>query len=216
VAPHDAMPQKGCLRAILDELAERPRAGLASADVGLEPAPTPIVDRYFGSIPGPITVTEGWEPAGYPHGTLMLARRACLEEIGLFDERYFAYCEEADLGVRAERAGWEVGVLRGAKVVNMHLSSATPAVDYLQLRNTLLLVRDRFGRYAGVNRLASALLMLGYGVVRPSTRSDVFSPKAQVLAMGDHLRGRYGPPPERLFVRPPTSADDPKTTSTGA
>ena len=32
---------------------------------------------------------------------LLLARRACLAEVGLFDERYFAYCEEADLALRA-------------------------------------------------------------------------------------------------------------------
>lgn len=199
VAPHDAMPQEGCLQTLFDVLAERPRAGLACADVGLEPAPTPLVDRYFGTIPGPITVTEGWEPAGYPHGTLMVARRACLEQIGLFDERYFAYTEEADLAERARKAGWEVGVVRGASVVNMHLGSATPAVDYLQLRNTLLLVRDHYGRYAGINRLVSATLLLGLAVVRPSTRSDVFSASAQVQAIRDHLRGRYGPPPERLL-----------------
>lgn len=201
VAPHDAMPQPGCLRTVLDVLAERPRAGLASADVGEVPAPTPVVDQYFGSIPGPITVTEGWEPAGYPHGTLMLARRACLEQVGLFDERYFAYCEEADLGERARRAGWEVGVVRGARVVNMHLGSATPAVDYLQLRNTLLLVRDRFGWYKGSIRFATAVIQLVQGVLRPSTRSEVFSASARLQAMGDHLRGRYGPPPDRLSAR---------------
>jgi len=199
VAPHDAHPLEGCLPTLLAVLAERPRAGLASADVG--DGVTPVVDRYFGSIPAPATVEEGWEPAGYPHGTLMIARRACLEEVGLFDERYFAYCEEADLGERARRAGWEVGVVRGARVQNTHLSSATPAVDYLQLRNTLLLVHDRFGWYPGFIRFCTALLQLGQGVVRPSTRSDVFSAKARVLALGDHLRGRYGPPPPALFER---------------
>ena len=49
-------------------------------------------------------MTEGWEPVDYPHGTLLLARRACLEDVGLFDERYFSYCEEADLGLRARAA----------------------------------------------------------------------------------------------------------------
>jgi GT2 family glycosyltransferase len=216
VAPHDAMPQEGCLRRLLEVLVERPRAGLASADVGEVPAPTPVVDQYFGSIPAAITVTEGWEPAGYPHGTLMLARRACLEEIGLFDERYFAYCEEADLGERARRAGWEIGVVRGAKVVNMHLSSATPAVDYLQLRNTLLLVRDNFGRYKGSIRFATAVIQLVQGVVRPATRTEVFSVDAQLQAMGDHLRGRYGPPPERFFARSGDGVDDAEGAPTGA
>ena len=145
VAPHDAEPQPGCLTRLLDELAARPRAGLASADVG--DGLTPVVDRYFGAIPAPATVTEGWEPAGYPHGTLMLARRELLAEVGLFDERYFAYCEEAELAVRAARAGWEIGVVRGADVRNGGLGSRIALVDYLQLRNTLLMVREHSGRY---------------------------------------------------------------------
>src|SRR4051812_475939 len=80
--------------------AGRVRAGLASAEYGDdgERLALPVVDRYFGGILAPTERRPGWEDAGHPHGTLLLARRACLEEIGLFDERYFAYCEEADLG----------------------------------------------------------------------------------------------------------------------
>ena len=44
---------------------------------------------------------------------MLFARRGALEDVGLFDERYFAYCEEADLGLRAVAAGWEVGLVRG-------------------------------------------------------------------------------------------------------
>ena len=56
---------------------ERPRAGLACADFG--DGATPVVDPYFGGILAPATVAEGWEPAGHPHGTLMLARREVLD-----------------------------------------------------------------------------------------------------------------------------------------
>jgi len=63
-----------------------------------------VVDPVFGALLRPSVVDDGWEDAGYPHGTLLLARRECLLDIGLFDERYFAYCEEADLGERARRA----------------------------------------------------------------------------------------------------------------
>src|SRR5690606_16131352 len=112
VCPHDAHPLPGCLERLVAVAGAQERAGLASADVG--DALTPVIDRYFGAIPAPATVTDGWEPAGYPHGTLMLARRECLESVGLFDERYFAYCEEAELAIRAKRAGWQVGVVRGA------------------------------------------------------------------------------------------------------
>ena len=30
-----------------------------------------------------------------------------LEEIGLFDDRFFLYCEDTDLGLRARWAGWK-------------------------------------------------------------------------------------------------------------
>src|SRR3546814_19364238 len=80
---------------------ERPRAGLVCADFG--DGATPVVDPYFGGILAPATVEAGWEPAGHPHGTLMFAHRTLLREVGLFDERYFAYCAEADLALRAKR-----------------------------------------------------------------------------------------------------------------
>ena len=38
----------------------------------------------------------------------VLLRRAALEEIGLFDERYFMYVEDVDLCTRLRQAGWEV------------------------------------------------------------------------------------------------------------
>jgi GT2 family glycosyltransferase len=200
VAPHDAEPWPGCLARLLGEVAGRPRAGLVSADVG--DGLTPVVDRYFGAIPAPATVTDGWEPAGYPHGTLMLARRECLAEVGLFDERYFAYCEEAELAVRAQAAGWEIGVVRGADVRNGGLGSRVALVDYLQLRNTLLLVRQHSGRYHAAIRLIIAGWHLTAGTLNPRWRGGPYwAPRARLRAVADHLRGRYGPPPPHLLHR---------------
>src|SRR5690606_9624971 len=131
---------------------ERPRLGLLSADVG--DGATPVVDPYFGGITRPAAVSEGFEAADHPHGTLMIARRGLLEDVGLFDERYFAYVEEADLGLRARAAGWEVGLVRGARVHNPDVGTRGADVAYLQLRNTLLLVREHSGRYhAGIRML---------------------------------------------------------------
>ena len=41
-------------------------------------------------------------------GSCVLLRRAALEEIGLFDDGYFMYAEDADLCTRLRRAGWTV------------------------------------------------------------------------------------------------------------
>lgn len=199
VAPHDARPAPDCVKVLLAELEPRPRAGLASADVG--DGVTPVVDRYFGAIPEPARVRNGWEPAGYPHGTLLVARRACLEEVGLFDDRYFAYCEEADLALRARAKGWQVGVVRGAEVRNATVGSHVAVVDYLQLRNTLLLLRDHYGRYAATVRTVVALWDLAIGLVVPERRGPYWDVKARLLALRDFFLRRFGPPPKSIASR---------------
>jgi N-acetylglucosaminyl-diphospho-decaprenol L-rhamnosyltransferase len=45
---------------------------------------------------------------GYVLGACMLVRRDALAEIGGFDERFFLFFEELDVGNRLRRAGWEV------------------------------------------------------------------------------------------------------------
>jgi len=202
LAPHDAEPAPGCLARMLEVVEDRPRAGLACADFG--DGATPVVDPYFGGILAPATVSEGWEPAGHPHGTLLFARRQMLQEVGLFDERYFAYCEEADLALRAADAGWETGLIRGAIVVNPDLGTRISVIDYLQLRNTLLLVREHSGRYKASIRYLLAIGQLVGGLVSPERRGPYWDPRARVQALVDHGRGRYGAPPlwiqERTFL----------------
>ncbi len=197
VCPHDANPLPGCVERLVEVVEAQPRAGLASADVG--DGLTPVVDRYFGAIPAPATVVDGWEPSGYPHGTLMIARRECLTTVGLFDERYFAYCEEAELAIRAKAAGWQVGVVRGAEVRNTDVGSRAAVVDYLQLRNTLLMVREHSGLYHATIRLLIAVWDLASGAVVPSRRGPYWAPRARLLAIAHHVRHRYGPPPADLY-----------------
>jgi hypothetical protein len=201
LAPHDAEPAPGCLQMLAAAVTSDPMAGLACADVG--DGQTPMLDPYFGGITRAAgSTTSGWEPADYPHGTLMALRRDCLDEVGLFDEGYFSYCEEADLGSRARAAGWDVGLVRGAMVRNPELHGALPAVSYLQLRNTLLLVRERSGCYHAFIRFQLAALQLGVGLVSPSRRDPYWHVEGKVRGMVDFLRGRFGPPPPELLVHP--------------
>ena len=192
LCPHDALAAPDAIERILAAVADRPRAGLACGDFG--DGTTPVVDPYFGGIQVPAGTDEGWDPAGYPHGTLLFARRAFLEDVGLFDERYFAYCEEADLGLRAHRAGWEVGLVRGAMVHNPDMSTAAPAVDYLMVRNTLLLVREHSGRYKAFIRFVMACSQL----VTERGTNPYHHTGARLHALRDFLRMRLGPPPPSL------------------
>lgn len=45
-------------------------------------------------------------PAGWLSGSCLLVRWEAFEQIGGFDERYFMYLEDVDLGDRFTRAGW--------------------------------------------------------------------------------------------------------------
>lgn len=51
-------------------------------------------------------------------GSCMLIRRQVMAEIGLFDERFFAYQEDADYCFQAKKAGWKVVYLPSAQIIH--------------------------------------------------------------------------------------------------
>lgn len=58
-----------------------------------------------------------------PSACAALYRRRMLDETGLFDEDFFAYCEDTDLGLRARIMGWQAASVPRAVVY--HSYSAT-------------------------------------------------------------------------------------------
>lgn len=216
VAPHDARPRTGCVSRVVAELQARPRGAMACAEYGPGADFRPTVDRFFGGSFVPAPRGDGWESVDYAHGTLLAFRPDALRAIGLFDERFFAYCEEADIGIRARAAGWEVGLVWGAVVDN----GRPPRADvgrYLQLRNTLLLLENHFGFTAVAARLAWEVGVLAGGGVGPtlgvgvdagagSARSALR--RASVLAIRDYVTRRFGAPPAAVVGEPaPGPAD---------
>ena len=210
VAPHDARPANGTVEALVGQLRAHPEAGLACADVG--DGQVPRVHPWLGPITEPAVVvndsggagdpdqtTEAgryrWEAADYPHGTLLALRRDCVAEVGLFDERYFAYCEEADLGLRARAAGWTVGLVRGALVENPESNSDAAVIDHLMVRNTLLMLRVHFGVVNMAFRIGVVVAEHVVGWWRPTVRGPYHSGRARFRAVLDAVTGRYGPPP---------------------
>ena len=199
VAPHDSRPRSGSLRRLLAVAADRRSAGMACGEYG--DGTRAAVDPYFGGLVFPLDVPGPWVATTHPHGTMLALRRECVADVGMFDERYFAYVEEADLALRAVAAGWEVGMVLGAVVDNPGTSVVRPVVEYLQTRNTLLLVRDHFGRYNAGVRLGLAGVGTLHELLVPSRRPPWFDARARLLAMADFARGRFGPPPARLDAR---------------
>jgi hypothetical protein len=49
-----------------------------------------------------------------------------LDEIGLFDEDFFAYCEDSDLALRGMIAGWTCRYVAGAVVFHTYSGSTSP------------------------------------------------------------------------------------------
>jgi GT2 family glycosyltransferase len=75
----------------------------------------------------------------FPDGAAALYRRSMLDEIGWFDECFFAYGDDADLGLRGRLAGWTCRYVPGA--VAYHIHSAT-AGEFSELK-AFLIERNR-------------------------------------------------------------------------
>ena len=138
-------------------------------------------------------------------GPSLLLRAAALREVGLFDEEYFHYYEEADLMERMRRSGWELGLACRAPIHHEHggsLSYASPQSQYYVLRNALLYRRKLFGEHplhfiARHPRLVRNALGLRHAVRRRETRAS----RAALLALVDAARNRTGPPTSGATIK---------------
>ena len=82
-----------------------------------------------------------------PSGCVALYRRDILEETGLFDESFFLYCEDTDLGLRARWKLWECMYVPAAEVEHRYSHSAGRASAlkaYYAERNRLFLIVKNF------------------------------------------------------------------------
>lgn len=93
------------------------------------------------------------EETGYLTGCCLLARREAWERVGLLDEGYFLYAEDADWSLRARAAGFRLLFVPGARLrhkVSAASGASSPWKTYQRLRANLTL----FARHArGAGRL---------------------------------------------------------------
>jgi len=114
----DAWLPPGNLAPLVELLVANPRVGLVGPRIVLPGAPARLwaagglrgtgpnlsTLRGHGRLDGP-----RWQETvavDYVPGCALVARREVLEVLGGFEESYFAYMEDVELGVRAARAGW--------------------------------------------------------------------------------------------------------------
>jgi GT2 family glycosyltransferase len=90
----------------------------------------PLLQRYYmADQPDDVRQDVDWIT-----GACMLVRRAVLQEVGGFDERYFLYSEELDLCRRVRAAGWRIVYEPAAEVVHYEGQSSGQDVPARHIR----------------------------------------------------------------------------------
>lgn len=82
------------------------------------------------------------EEIDFASGCCMMIKKEVLEKIGLLDDRYFLYYEDADLNERVKRGGYKVYYVPAAKLIHINAASTGGAGnvlhDYFLTRNKML------------------------------------------------------------------------------
>jgi GT2 family glycosyltransferase len=96
------------------------------------------------------------EPAGrydveeevfFASGCAMLLRKEMLDDIGLFDEDFFAYADDTDMGWRSQLAGWRCIYNPKAVVYHLHSASSSaysPLKAFLVERNRIWVAMEYY------------------------------------------------------------------------
>ena len=152
----DAIAQPRWLEALLTAVEARPDVGMCASQVRL--AGDGRLDsagmllcrdgssKQRGHRESPESFSRRQEVL-LPSGSAAFYRREMLDEIGLFDEAFFLYCEDTDLGLRARWAAWECLYVPDAVVEHRYSHSAGQASAlkaYYVERNRLFLTVKNF------------------------------------------------------------------------
>lgn len=102
-------------------------------------------------------------PVLFSNGAAMLVRRETFLEVGGFDDRFFAYYEDVDLGWRLWVLGWRVMFVPGSVVYHRHHGSSSRfepgLLDALMTRNAVMTAVKNYGDDI-LARLLPVLLLL--------------------------------------------------------
>lgn len=152
----DAVADRNWLACLVRALEAKPEAGMCASQVRLaggirlDSAGMLISGDASGKQRGNLQPVEQFRTATevlFPSGSAALYRRAMLDQIGLFDEAFFLYCEDTDLGLRGRWAGWTCLYVPEA-IVEHHYSqtagSVSPLKAYYVERNRLFVLLKNF------------------------------------------------------------------------
>ena len=214
---NDATLEPGCLAELVRVARSRERIAAVGAKVLAADDPGRLWSAYgrltyraalvevigHGERDGPdfASVEEvDWVP-----GCAMLLTRSALEEVGLLDERFFAYHEDVDWCASARAHGLRVLFAPDARV--LHRGGASLAqhghvspVRYLSARNTVLFARKHARLHEWLRLLVSITASLPLEWVRLRRRGEGRAVGFLVRGYLDGLLGRE-PPYRALGLR---------------
>ncbi|MEY8017800.1 glycosyltransferase family 2 protein [Mycobacterium servetii] len=167
VANPDVQWGPGSIDALLDAANRWPRAGalgplIRDPDGSVYPSARHLPSLVRGgmhAVVGPFWKRNPWtaayrqerlepseRPVGWLSGSCLLLRRSAFRQVGGFDERYFMYMEDVDLGDRLGRAGWCSVYVPSAEVLHHrgHSTGHDPA-NHLTAhhKSTYIFLADR-------------------------------------------------------------------------
>jgi len=195
-------------------IARMAQAHAAVPGAGLIGVPEQLFDRpddprRLGAKWLPLSCRVKWHYAGAQEplpellpldvisGCAMLASREIAERVGLFDEAFFAYWEDADLSLRVLQAGLTNLCATGTHII--HKSGRSTGTEpgfsvaqlYLVCRGQALMARKHargLGRVtAPLRLLASAVAAVLIGLIRPASRKLM---RAKLAGLSDGWRRR--------------------------
>ena len=200
---NDAVLEKTTLRTLLQAATRQSGASIASPVIRAIHDPTQIqvagghLNLYTGRIKHSRQLPESsktWIPVQLASGCAMLIATACLKKWGGFDERYFAYFEDAEICLRYQKEGGRVGIVPAASVLHEG-GKGDPIRFYYNVRNHFLILKD-YGRsffppFAQLRVLWILLRYLAFLVLR---RPCPIVPGAAMIWHGywDYRKARWG------------------------
>jgi GT2 family glycosyltransferase len=168
----DAVVEPTTLARLVEELAQ-PDVGIAVGTVLLADDPSLLNSSgnmvhvlglsWVGGLGERDTRTEPTDTAG-AMGACLVTRRAHWDRLGGFDEKYFAYHEDAEISIRTWRLGLRVVSVPDAVALHRYEFSRNPSKHYLVERNRLMFVSTLWGRRS-LMLLAPPLLVLELAMV---------------------------------------------------
>ena len=145
----------------------------------------------------------------YVSGGCLLVRLATVRQVGLLDERFFMYSEDADWGIRLRQAGFRLAVSLKARVWHKGGGSVhyhTPRHDYYVTKSALLFMQKHYPARLPFAFIYSLYRCLLPKIVRLQWRRFL----AVLRAYRDIIEQMR---PGRAAPRPPFSADGARAPS---